>query len=120
MWWGGVADEREFRGIREGGLVREWRNGGAAECLLAAEARRPIILSTPDGILTLLVLEAERSGELLSDLIWDDELVSMVIIDDCQLVVRNMCSRDFVDNDVIFHKIGCVDCDSLEAFAGVL
>ena len=47
-------------------------NGGAAECLLAAEARRPIILSTPDGILTLLVLEAERSGELLCDLVWDD------------------------------------------------
>ena len=61
---------------REGVRVREMRNGGAAECLLAAESRRPIILSTPDGILTLLVLEAERSGELRSDLVWADELVS--------------------------------------------
>ena len=56
--------------------MREGGNSGVFECLLAAESRRPIILSTPDGILTLLVLEAERSGELLSDLIWDDELVS--------------------------------------------
>jgi len=31
-----------------------------------------------------------------------------------------MCSRDFVDNDVLFHKIEGVGCDSLEAFAGVL
>jgi hypothetical protein len=118
MWWGGVADEREFQGIREG-VRGGWKMRGAAS-LLAAEARRSIFRSTPDGILTLRVLEAERSGELLRDLIWDDELVSMVIIDDCQLVVGNMCSRDFVDNDVIFHKIGCVDCDSLKAFAGVL
>jgi hypothetical protein len=63
------------------------------------------IRSTPDGILTLRVLKAERSGELLSDPIWDEELLAMVLIDTFHLIVSYMYSRDSVDNDALFHKI---------------
>jgi predicted transposase YdaD len=63
------------------------------------------IRSTPDGILTLRVLKAERSGELLSDPIWDDELLAMVLIDTFHLIVSYLYSRDSVDNDALFHKI---------------
>jgi predicted transposase YdaD len=63
------------------------------------------IRGTPDGILVLRILKAERSGELLSDPIWDDELLRMVLLDTFHLAVRYMCSRDSVDNDALFHKI---------------
>jgi hypothetical protein len=63
------------------------------------------IRSTPDGILALRVLKAERSGELLSDPIWDEELLAMVLIDTFHLIVSYMYSRDSVDNDALFHKI---------------
>ena len=77
---------------------------GAAS-LLAAEARRSIFRSTPDGILTLRVLKAERSGELLSDPVWDEEILAKVLIDTFHLAVSYMYSRDSVDNDALFHKI---------------
>jgi predicted transposase YdaD len=63
------------------------------------------IRSTPDGILTLRVLKAERSGELLTDPIWDEELLAKVLIDTFHLIVSYMYSRDSVDNDALFHKI---------------
>jgi predicted transposase YdaD len=63
------------------------------------------IRGTPDGILTLRVLKAERSGELLSDPIWDEELLAMVLIDTFHLAVSYMYSRDSVDNDALFHRI---------------
>ena len=63
------------------------------------------IRSTPDGILALRVLKAERSGELLSDPIWDEELLRMVLLDTFHLIVSYMYSRDSVDNDALFHKI---------------
>jgi hypothetical protein len=63
------------------------------------------IRSTPDGILVLRILKAERSGELLSDPIWDDELLRMVLLDTFHLAVSYMYSRDSVDNDALFHKI---------------
>jgi hypothetical protein len=63
------------------------------------------IRSTPDGILTRRVLKAERSGELLSDPIWDEELLAMVLIDTFHLIVSYLYSRDSVDNDALFHKI---------------
>jgi predicted transposase YdaD len=63
------------------------------------------IRSTPDGVLTLRVLKAERSGELLSDPIWDDELLAMVLIDTFHLIVSYLYSRDSVDNDALLHKI---------------
>ena len=63
------------------------------------------IRSTPDGILVLRLLKAERSGELLTDPIWDDELLRMVLLDTFHLAVSYMYSRDSVDNDALFHKI---------------
>ena len=63
------------------------------------------IRSTPDGILALRVLKAERSGELLSDPIWDEELLRMVLLDTFHLIVSYMYSRDSVDNDGLFRKI---------------
>jgi predicted transposase YdaD len=63
------------------------------------------IRSTPDGILALRVLKAERSGELLTDPIWDEELLAKVLIDTFHLIVSYMYSRDSVDNDALFHKI---------------
>jgi hypothetical protein len=63
------------------------------------------IRGTPDGILTLRVLKAERSGELLTDPIWDEEILAKVLIDTFHLIVSYMYSRDSVDNDALFHKI---------------
>ena len=63
------------------------------------------IRSTPDGILALRVLKAERSGELLSDAVWDEELLARVLIDTFHLIVSYMYNRDSVDNDALFHKI---------------
>jgi hypothetical protein len=63
------------------------------------------IRSTPDGILALRVLKAERSGELLSDPISDEELLRMVLLDTFHLIVSYMYSRDSVDNDALFRKI---------------
>jgi predicted transposase YdaD len=63
------------------------------------------IRGTPDGILILRILKAERSGELLSAPIWDDELLRMVLLDTFHLAVSYMCSRDSVDNDALFHRI---------------
>jgi predicted transposase YdaD len=63
------------------------------------------IRSTPDGILTLRVLKAERSGELLTDPVWDEELLAKVLIDTFHLIVSYMYNRDSVDNDALFHKI---------------
>jgi predicted transposase YdaD len=63
------------------------------------------IRSTPDGTLVLRILKAERSGELLSDPIWDDELLRTVLLDTFHLAVSYMYSRDSVDNDALFHKI---------------
>jgi hypothetical protein len=63
------------------------------------------IRSTPDGILTLRVLKAERSGELLSDPIWDEELLAKVLIDTFHLIVSYMYNRDSVDNDALFLKL---------------
>jgi predicted transposase YdaD len=63
------------------------------------------IRGTPDGILTLRVLKAERSGELLTDPIWDEEILAKVLIDTFHLIVSYMYNRDSVDNDALFHKI---------------
>ena len=80
----------------------------------------PYLPQNPDGLLVLAVLKAERSGELLGGLIWDVELVSKVIIDNCHLAVSNMYCRDSVDNDARVHQVQSVGCDALEAFAGAL
>ena len=38
------------------------------------------IRSTPEGMLVLRILKAERAGELLSDHVWDPELIGRVVL----------------------------------------
>jgi hypothetical protein len=66
------------------------------------------IRSTPDGIFVLRILKAERSGELLTAPIWDDELLRMVLLDTFHLAVSYMYSRDSVDSDALSHKFNSI------------
>jgi predicted transposase YdaD len=69
------------------------------------------IRSTPDGIFVLRILKAERSGELLSDPIWDDELLSMVLLETFHLAMRYLYSRETVDETAFLHKIRSISSE---------
>jgi predicted transposase YdaD len=63
------------------------------------------IRSTPEGMLVLRILKAERAGELLSDHIWDPELIGRVVLETFRRALRYLASRESIDTRAFLHKI---------------
>jgi hypothetical protein len=59
-------------------VLRPFTPDFAFSLLELAEVPYDAIAGTPSGILALRVLKAERSGELLGDAVWDEDLLSQV------------------------------------------
>lgn len=59
-------------------VLRPFTPDFAYSLLELAEVPYDAIAGTPSGILALRVLKAERSGELLGDAVWDEDLLSQV------------------------------------------
>jgi hypothetical protein len=63
------------------------------------------IRSTPEGMLVLRILKAERAGELLSDHIGDPELIGRVVLETFRRALRYLASRESIDTRAFLHKV---------------
>lgn len=69
------------------------------------------IRSTPDGVFVLRILKAERSGELLSDPIWDPDLISRILVSTMRLAIRYLSGRESIDETAFLHKIRTISSE---------
>ena len=77
------------------------------------------ILGTPMGILTLRALKAERIGELLDDIVWDEALMVQLPPFAIEMLLRYILRAD-IDKDQFLNKIKNITNQSIQSSAMTL
>ena len=75
--------------------------------LQLAEMPFESIVGTPAGVFILRTMKAERLGELLSDAVWDEDLMMLVSREVFELVLRYVLAAD-IDKNQFLHKLKAV------------